>query len=369
MRRMYFLLGIFIVAASAAAAQSSSNPDISVIPRFRIESNDAGGTMTNPDFRLDEFELAIQSYLNPYSRADIFLTKPGLDQEPIEIEEAYVTFVRGLPWDINLKIGKHHTEFGKLNALHPHAWPFLSKPPVLERFLGDEGANDLSIGASILLPLSDEIYSRLSLDLLRGKTTATMDPSLGATWGGIGQMDTLNRFVPYAAAGRYMVFLSLGDVSDLELGLSGMTGIHDPYRSLRFYYSALDFKYKWKPDAYTGLTVQGEALLNQREVFSASTSSLGTVTSSGAYIYGDYQFQKIYSLGVRLDWSQAPYSADDRATGFSIFAGFYPVEETTAFRLEYQRQSLNTPGAGSTVVNTIGLQFMFSMGPHKAHPF
>jgi len=353
--------------SSNGEAQSTSNPDISVIPRFRVESNDAAGSLRTPDFNLEEFEIAIQSYLNPYSRADIFLTKPGLGEEPIEIEEAYATFLRGLPLDLNLRIGKYLAEFGKLNALHPHAWPFLSKPLVLERFLGSEGINDLALGASIVVPLSDEIYSRISIDLLRGKTIGTLDPQSETSSGGIGLADTLHRLIPYALSGRYMVFLPLGDVADLEFGISGMTGIHDPYRNFGFSYGALDMKYKWKPDMYTALTIQGEALVNIRAVASGFSSQ--DISTSGFYLYADYQFRKIYSLGARLDWCQSPYSADDKARGFALFTGFYPVEETTAFRLEYQRKSLDIPGSSSTTINTIALQFMFSMGPHKAHPF
>jgi hypothetical protein len=118
---------------------------------------------------------------------------------------------------------------------------------------------------------------------------------------------------------------------------------------------------------YTALTIQGEALVNMRTV--AAAPSFQDITTSGVYLYADYQFNKIYSIGGRLDWSQSPYSADDKAAGFALFAGFYPVEETTAFRLEYERKSLDIPGSSPATINTIALQFMFSMGPHKAHPF
>jgi hypothetical protein len=78
---------------------------------------------------------------------------------------------------------------------------------------------------------------------------------------------------------------------------------------------------------------------------------------------------KIFSIGARYDWTQSPYSKDDKAQAVAIFFGFYPVEETTAFRLQYQYTRTETPGAEAVAVNTIALQFMFSMGPHKAHPF
>ena len=51
-----------------------------------------------------------------------------------------------------------------------------------------------------------------------------------------------------------------------------------------------------------------------------------------------------------------------------VFAGYYPVEETLGFRLHYQHTRSLEPGVEESV-NFIGLQAVFSLGPHKAHPF
>jgi hypothetical protein len=93
------------------------------------------------------------------------------------------------------------------------------------------------------------------------------------------------------------------------------------------------------------------------------------IVTGGFYVYGDFQFRKIISIGARYDWTLSPYSRDDKAQGVAVFFGFYPVEETTAFRLQYQHTRTESPGAATLSVNTVTLQFMFSMGPHKAHPF
>ncbi|MBI5464463.1 MAG: hypothetical protein HY966_05875 [Ignavibacteriales bacterium] len=376
MRRGVFCFGATVVIAYAqlAFSQTTTNPDLSVIPRFRLESDNAKNSgdelkFGSPRFDLEETEIAIQGYLNPFARADIFLTKPGGGSEPIEIEEAYATFVRGLPGDLNVRIGKFKAEFGKLNPQHPHAWPFLTMPLVLDRFLGD-GANDLGISASLILPTGD-FYSRLNVDFLKGTTVQQIDPMSGDVAGGMGLKDLSNSKTYSAVAARAMCFVPVQESSDLELGLSGMNGIHDPYNKYRFTYANLDFKYKWKPDAYTSLTVQGEALMNWRTIAVgnplAPTGS-ADMQSSGFYVYGDYQFQKIFTIGARYDRAQAPYSKDDGAYAFSIFAGYYPVEVSTALRLQLQRTSTDAGGV-TTNVNMIAVQFMFSLGPHKAHPF
>lgn len=368
---------VLLLAAisNIGVSQTTVNPDISVIPRFLIDSNDgeklAQGRreFSQPDFQFQELELAIQSYLNPFSKADVILTVPGPDLESarVGIEELYATVFRGLPLDLNLRLGKYRVEYGKLNMVHPHAWPFVTQPLSQARFLGEEGLNDLGISASILLPTGD-MYTRLTVDLLRG----------GAIANAAGISDTSGARPFYANSARLTGFFTLTDESDLEVGVSTLTGIHDPYNRDRFWYINGDFKYKYKPSMYTSFVLQGEYLYNTRSAAQdqrrvpfltpAGSPETRTINSSGMYMYADYQFFKLYSIGVRYDWSEAPYSKDDKATGISVFAGYYPVEETLGLRLEYQQLKTETPAASASV-NTIALQVLFSLGPHKAHPF
>jgi hypothetical protein len=364
---LFLFILLFFSWITVLHPQTISNPDISVIPRFRMYVNDGDflpdrRIWNRPDFMLEEFELGIQAYLNPFARGDVFLSKAGFEDEPIEIEEAYVTFLRDLPFDLNVKVGKYRTDFGKLNSLHPHAWSFITQPASQERFLGEESINDLGISASLLLP-TDNIYSKITLDLLRGHSIGVLNPDDESMHGGPGIADT-NGTVYYANSGRVMVFFPTSENSDLEFGLSELTGIHDPYNHYRFFYTNFDFKYKWKPDMYRSFTLQGELLLNNRRI--APDENLST---NGFFLFGNYQFQKSFTAGIRLDWSESPYSKDDRSKGFAVFLGYYPVEETTALRLQFQHDRLEPFDSQPRDVNTIALQLMFSIGPHKAHQF
>ena len=364
---------LFVVAAAGLA--QSINPDISVIPRFILQTNDgeklAEGIrqFSRPDFAFEELEIAMQAYVNPYAKADVILTLPGPDVEAgkLGIEEVYATILRGLPLDLNVRFGKYRVDYGKLNMMHHHAWPFVTQPLSQERFLGVGGLNDLGISASVLLPTGD-VYSKLTVDLLRGLAIGE------AT----GIADTTGASPFYATSARLMGFFPLGNFSDLEVGFSGYTGIHDPYNRDRFWYGNLDFKYKYKPDAYTSLVVQGEFLYNTRMaaqdrdfnqfVDANGNSERRTINSSGLYVYCDYQFLKLYSAGARFDWTESPYSTADKAQGVALFLGYYPVEETLALRLQYQRTTTETAGVSQSV-NMIALEAFFSLGPHKAHPF
>jgi hypothetical protein len=373
--RGYSLYILFLVVAGSAPgmAQTTVNPDISVIPRFLLSTNDGERLSegirrwSRPEFSLEELEMAMQAYLNPYARGDVILTLPGTGDGKLGIEEVYATVLRGLPADLNLRIGKYRAEFGKLNMVHPHAWPFITQPLVAERFIGEEGLNDLGISLSTLLPTGDT-YTRLTVDLLRGSSVRNA----------AGIEDTTGNRPWYATSARLSSFFSLTETSDLEAGLSLYTGIHDPYARERFLYWNFDFKYKYRPDSYTALTIQGEYLLNTRragqdragEVFlgRAGVPEERSIVTSGLYLHADYQFMKILSAGIRLDWAESPYHSDDRARGFSLFAGYYPVEETIGVRLQYQHTFTESPGE-SLSVNLIALQVLFSLGPHKAHPF
>lgn len=370
-----FSIAILCSFTPRTRAQTSVNPDISIIPRFLFESNDGERLsegvrkFSRPDMEFQELELAISSYLNPFAKADVVLTLPGPDVEnsKLGLEEAYASVVRGLPLDMNIRIGKYRAEFGKLNATHPHAWPFISQPLSQKRFLGEDGLNDIGVSASVLFPTGD-VYSKLTVDLLRG----------GAVGNGAGISDSTGARPYNAVTARLMGFFTLDDENDLEAGLSTYTGIHDPYNRDRFWYINGDMKYKWRPSAYTSLVVQGEYLLNVRKAWQDASyipylDAEGRrrhvdISSSGLYVYTDFQFFKMFSLGARFDWAESPYSSDDRARGGAAFVGYYPVEETLGLRFEYQRVITEKNSVNETV-NTMALQVLFSLGPHKAHPF
>ena len=369
------IAALLILVPPNAPSQSSGNPDISVLPRFLLHSNDgeklADGIreFSRPDFAFEELEVAFQAYLNPFAKGDIVFTLPGPDLEAskLGIEEVYATVLRGLPLDLNVRFGKYRVDFGKLNMMHPHAWPFITQPLSQERFFGEEGLNDLGISASILLPTGD-VFTKLTVDLLRGS--------------GIGEAagiaDTTGGSPFYATSARLTGFFPLGEFSDLEVGLSGYTGIHDPYHRDRFWYANLDAKYKYRPDAYTALVIQGEVLQNFRTAqqdreFEPMLDAHGSpetrsIRTTGVYVFTDVQFLKLYSIGMRYDWTQSPYSTSDRAQAFAVFLGYYPVEETLGLRLQYQH-TRTASDAGTQGVNMIALQALFSLGPHKAHPF
>jgi len=75
-------------------------------------------------------------------------------------------------------------------------------------------------------------------------------------------------------------------------------------------YGGFDFKLKYSPDSYTAFIIQGEALLNTRDVKREAGSGtnltrdeLNKITNFGAFIYADYKFIRQFSLGLKYDYT------------------------------------------------------------------
>jgi hypothetical protein len=367
-------------------AQSNINPDISLIGTFDTYMNFEKDT---PDygkllFDMPSLELFIDGYLNPYARATANI---AFEDGEFGVEELYAQILRGLPLDMQIKAGKYLLGFGKINTVHPHAWPFLDRPLWQQIYFGEEGFNDIGADVNFILPTTD-FYTTLDLGAYSGNSFATNTAGEDAD-------PTDVRGNSLIFVGRLGSFFSLDDFNNLDVGLSGSYGdyakssfyIPDslgfPNQMLNYFYGGIDFKYKYKPDSYTSLIIQGEAILNHRDVVRGNESVplIESISTYGAFIYFDYQFIKQFSIGLKYDftygiigddYSATTLSNDDlnKTSGIEGWIGYYPVEETLAFRLGTQYLFYNLADGMSKDANTtITLQMIFSLGPHKAHQF
>lgn len=89
----------------------------------------------NRGFNFNYAELGMHSEVGPYFTSDaIFHLHPN----EFEIEEAYLT-TKTLPANLDMKMGKFRSGFGRINAIHQHAQHFLEQPLVYEAMLGGRG--------------------------------------------------------------------------------------------------------------------------------------------------------------------------------------------------------------------------------------
>jgi hypothetical protein len=334
-------------------AQTTVNPDISFIGDFRLidynkAPNDIGANKPQFDFR--ELEIAAGSYLNPYARADVTL---GVSSEGIDIEEAYATLLRGLPWNLQVRAGQYLVDFGKLNTQHAHQWSWIERPLMFKRFFGEEGFKGVGLNLTTLVPIG----------------TSALNFSASLIQGGFLLPSSQEDIAPALAGnGRISLFAPLAEHSEIEFGISGLYAQHDPVNKFWTKMGDFDFKYKWKPDIYRSLIVVAEALINSRKISLDSLNSTLTrdVASYGAFATFDYQFHRRYDAGAFVDYSQSPVDKNDHLTGYGVFCGFALAEET--YRVGVLLRQDEGTGLNSDY-QTVEIQLLWSLGPHKPHQF
>jgi hypothetical protein len=385
MRKISLLVVLYI--GNIIWGQSNINPDLSLIGTFNVFTNFIKGSPKygKLNFETPEMELFIDGYLNPFARATANI---AYENGEFGVEELYGNVLRGLPLDMQIKAGKFLVGFGKLNGIHPHAWPFLNRPLFHQVFFTPDGFNEVGVNFSFLLPTGD-IYTNLDLGIFKGNSILDLQDTLGF----------INRGINPIFVGRLSSFFTIDDYINLEVGLSGSHGIyaksvtgslevlHPNEKSLKYLYGGLDFKYKYVPDPYTALTIQGEFLLNHRDVsrMNEVNNSLSfvqkTISNIGGFIFADYKFEKQFGFGLKYDYTAGivgdeptfnTLANDDKnhTQGIEGWFSYYPVEETSVVRLGIQQLTFKyEDGTTRNGETTITLQFLFSLGPHKAHPF
>lgn len=346
-----YILICFVLAFKPASAQAPVNPDISFIGDMRMTGhNNAPSDQFDNKIKLNfqELELAAGSYLNPYSRADLTLGINGTGGE-IDIEEAYATLLRGLPLNLQIKAGQYLVDFGKINSQHAHQWSWIERPLMFQQFFGEEGLKDVGINISSMLPVGRSALTisgnLLQGDFFLGEDAANIDYDMGGSF-------------------RLSLFSPVGTYSSLEVGISGLRGECDPANKHWANMGNIDFKYKWRPDVYRALVIVGESVINSRKI--GDISETENVSSFGFFSAVDYQFKRKFNVGALIDYSQTPQTDSIYQVGYGVFTGFSLAEETYRISLLLRQDDGKN---WDKPYQTILLQLLWSLGPHKPHTF
>lgn len=359
------------------ALAAGTNPDISLIGQPAMRWADGVLDPARKRARLDlgETEILFDAPLNPYARGTATIT---LGDEGAEVEEAFFTLSRGLPAGLALKGGKYRSGFGRLNIAHGHTYPFAERFRVLAAYLpGEESLNETALQLSELIALPGDASLTASVDWLQGDSFRTERASSGAANDPLESTSEGDRADEPRPAGlaRLAGFVPIGDRSGVELGFSAVQGTGNVAAATRTTILGGDFKAKLWNSARSYLLLQGEILRLEREDAAWDSASARFTSSSvnpaGGYVFADYNFAMRYNVGASFERFQQA-SADrvwDQA--FGLFAGLALMEETTVFRLGWERLMPGTPPGSPEpeAVNSITMRVVFSMGPHKAHQF
>ena len=340
----------------AAAAQTtptvaprtapSTNPNMSVIGDFRATYLSPAQRHLETEFH--EAEFAFQSVVDPYARADFYLSAApdaATGEFAIELEEAFLT-TQTLPAGLQLKVGKFRSAFGKINSIHPHALPYIDTPAVYVNYFGDEGLNDTGLSLSWLVPNPFDFYQELTVEATRG-------PAENISF-------AASPFDRYLYLAHLKNFWDLTPNATLELGLSGSVGPNPA--GFNSVIGGIDLTYKWKPlrlNTYRSLVLQAEALWSRTKIAASEK-----IASGGMYSLATWQLQKRLFLTGRFDYANRPYNASFVERAFSGTLGWLATEFQKA-EIEVKLTSSNSADRTTQVL----LRSVFVIGAHGGHAY
>jgi hypothetical protein len=328
----------------AAPSQTSNyfNPSISVIGNF-LAVGGKNSVENLPSASLRESELALQAIVDPYARADFFIS---FGESGVEVEEGFVTFT-SLPGGLLAKVGKMRVAFGKINTLHLHVLPWPDEPlPIVNLLGGEEGWKGTGVSVARLIPMPADIFSEATVQVFRGDSDGLFNaPKRGQL----------------AYNGHYRVFRDLSEATNLDLGFSYGWGPNGTTPDAQTRLEAIDATLRWKPlrtGTYRSATLRGEFFHSRRE------QPGGDQTAHGWFVSAEYQLAKRWFVGGRVESSDRANDAALKDRGQAATLTFWP-SEFSQVRGELRRRKY----AGDITANEALLQIQFAIGAHGAHPF
>jgi hypothetical protein len=342
--------------ASQAAASKVFNPDIAVIGDF-IGIGGHNPVVSSPALEMHESEVAFQAILDPYARADFFIS---FGEHGVDLEEGYLTFP-ALPGHFELRAGRMRAAFGKINTLHNHVLPWVDRPLVMQNLTGGEdGIDDAGLSLTRILPAPGGLFLEATGQVFRGDSDNVFH-----AW----RANNLN------TVGHIHGYRDISESTNVDAGVSYARGASTVGPGLFNNLYDIDATVRWKPlrrSIYHSFTGRAELVWdrNDADFLSPAARFLVTPTVStsgtpfGYFVSGDYQFARRWFAGLRLDRSGRALNPLLTDTGGSAILTYWP-SEFSQIRGQYR----STKYAEGLTANEILFQFLFSIGAHGAHPF
>jgi hypothetical protein len=367
----------------------SLNPDISAIVDFAAGwYQDDKGTIKSGDdpqatgFNAQEIEVALQAVVDPYFRADIFLTIPNL--QGIEVEEAFLTTTH-LPANLQIRAGVFRAGIGRQNAQHLHLQDFTRRPGINPQFLGVDGLRAPGVEVNWLVPALP-FYLVLAGSAF---SVAPAEPDQPLqTFGGGRRWD-------FTYLGTARAFFPLTDTTSIYAGLNyahgktsqsvlGNTAVPSTAAGLTLfdnYYDNLygaDLYLKWKPvnqsRNYASVAWQTEYFVRQ-----IPNLLIGGVrqqqVEGGMYSQVVAQVHRRWYLGLRGELMGIPSGDNVKRSYLASSSITWGLSEFSRIRLYGEvgfgprflpEDALPHP---PRVTGAAFLQLEAAIGAHGAHPF
>lgn len=332
--------GALPVYGNASALSKIFNPDMAVIGNF-LGATGKNKVESLPALEMHEAEVTLQAIVDPYARADFFLSATS---EGIDLEEGFLTLT-SLPGGLLAKVGKFKEQFGKVNTLHPHVLPWVDEPLVMKNLLGgQEGMSDSGISVSKLL-LNPWFFLEATGEVYHGNAGVFQSHERSnVSW-----------------LGRLRGYRDITESTNVDIGTSFARGHNNVGPDFTTRLFGIDATVRYRPlrrAIYRRFMGRTELMWSHR------AEDLKDVTAFGMYASGDYQFARRWFGGIRYDHSARAYDSSLTDTGGSFVVTYWPSEFS-----QVRGQLRRTKYAEGVTANEAVFQFLFSIGAHGAHVF
>ena len=336
-------------APATGGAHHLALPDISAIVQSVGKVSSDKRDQMRDRLRLTEAELAIQGYVYPDVKADLFITMSPEEGEDANVEEGYLTY-QDLAKGLTAEVGRKHVPFDRVNLLHNHSWPYITPPAVLRNLVADESLTGDGLNFTYVLPAPESYFAQLDLGAWTGDGpgTPTNLPDIVAP-PGAGFADKF-----YTA--RLWTSHAFNEKTEVELGGSYANG---PAPGLALEdngdarLTGVDLTYRHFGEGTGRLLLRGEAIWRNEEVGGDSS------TAKGYYLFGNVRQDKYSSWGALWDWSEFPQSPELRESALSLI---YTQQFSEQYYMRLQAKHGSRPGDDS--FNELALQWVWGVGPH-----
>jgi hypothetical protein len=323
-------------------AGKALNPDISALGDF-ISTVGHNPVQPSPSLQMHESEIGVQAILDPYARADFFLS---FGEDGVNLEEGYITFT-SLPAGFIVKAGKMRSAFGKVNTLHNHVLSWIDRPLATYNLVGGEdGIDDAGVSIQRIIPAPMGFFLEATGQVFRGDSA---DVFMASNKNDLSEVAHLR------------TYKDITESTNFDLGVSYARGHNDQGSDFLTQLYGIDATIHWKPlrrSIYHSILVRSELIWSHREQSSAEQKAFGFYASA------DYQFGQRWFLGGRYDQSDRSRNASVTDEGGSLVLTYKP-SEFSLVRGQYRL----TRYADATNTHEFLMQVQFALGAHGAHPF
>jgi hypothetical protein len=385
-----------LVPAPAQSGENAFNPAISLIlsgTYGRIAENPdlpATGFAMSPNdhgygrsFSLKESELGISASIDPQFRgvAKIALAPEGGSS----VENAYVQ-TTALGNGLNLRMGRFFSGLGYLNEQHAHAWDFIDQPLVYRTFWDNQLGED---GVQLRWLAPTDTFIEFGAELGRGRgypgTDRQDNNGAGASVLFVHIGDDIGTSSSWRAGLSLHQTRRVDAISDNVPDLPGTAGGVSNSFSGDSRTSGLDFVWKYAPAGNTtssSFKLQGEYFQRKESgllTYDTTTNSTDSysVTQSGWYVQGIYQFRPRWRSGLRYDRLASGNAEVGAANAANVISSYgytparlalmfdYSPSEFSRLRLQLAQDKSRT----GLTDNQFFLQYVMSLGAHGAHAY